>query len=231
MNELLSNLMTNNLDANRILFYVFAFFAFSSAFVAIFVRNSVRAVLSLVLCFICTAAIWLLLESEFLALVLVLVYVGAVMVLFLFVVMMLDVDLASLRGGLAKFFPIGLSAAIIFFIGLFYALKSLPFSQTIFQSFKAPANYNQVKRLGVVLYTEYLFALEVAGILLLVAMIAAISLTFRGRQGSKEADVSLQNSVQKKDRLTLLKKLPDNPLTFFSISNDPPSLKQSKGAV
>jgi len=198
--------MLTNLSLPTIVFYVFATVAVLSAIQVVIAKNPVRSVLSLVLTFFATAVLWLLLELEFLAITLVLVYVGAVMVLFLFVVMMLDVELATLKAGFTRHLPLGGCVAVLVVVGLVYAVspKEFPLSQQLNLIEQGP-NYSHVKALGEVLYTQYLYPLELAAILLLVAIISAISLTFRGRRRSKSQDPAEQVSVSKADRLRLVK--------------------------
>lgn len=190
------------------LFYVFAGLALVSAMQVILAKNAVRAVLSLVFTFFATAALWLLLEIEFLAMTLVLVYVGAVMVLFLFVVMMLDVELASLKEGFARHLPLGGSVAVLIVVGIVYAIspKQLPWQNLAFPAAGMEGEPSQVKALAEVLYVQYLYPLEISAMLLLVAIISAISLTFKGKRGHNKAiDPSEQLKVDKKDRVRLVR--------------------------
>ena len=162
------------------IFYVFATLLVMSAGMVITVRNPVHAALFLVLSFFCSAAIWLLLQAEFLAIVLVLVYVGAVMVLFLFVVMMLDINLAPLREGFARFLPAGLFVAVLMLVSMGLIVGSghvLPDASSA--AGQLPATVDNTRLLGKALFTEYLYPFEIAGAILLVAIIAAISLTMR----------------------------------------------------
>lgn len=189
-----------------IVFYFFAFIAVMSAASVVTVRNPIYAALFLVLTFFSTAFIWMLLEAEFLAITLVLVYVGAVMVLFLFVVMMLDINIARLREGFIKFLPVGIALALIMF-GLIYSVISG--DQFSLESMAEPvakaADYSNTKALGSVLYTEYVFAFEIAAVILLVAIIAAISLTMRRRPDTKYQNPSDQIKVRKEDRIRIVK--------------------------
>jgi len=177
---------------------IFYFFALLSAFSAVMVvlaKSPVRAVLFLIFTFFNTAVMWLLLKSEFLAIILILVYVGAVMVLFLFVVMMLE---AAHQGNLVRYWPLSL---VVLLGSLLLLVKGI----TSYEWAVLPGVEYQshVKALGMLLYRDYLLAFEVAGVILLVAMIAAIGLTFRGSR-SKKQQVSAQVSVKKQDRLTIL---------------------------
>jgi len=195
----------------EILFYVFATFLVASALGVITARNPVYSALFLVLCFFFSAAIWLLLEAEFLAVVLVMVYVGAVMVLFLFVVMMLDINLAELRRGFTRFAWLGwLTAfAVIFEIaGVTFTQGGMPVDTTNMPP-PAPADYSNTLTLGTALYTKYAYPFELAAMLLLVAIVAAITLTMRHRVGLKKQDVARQVAVRRGDRVRLVKLAPE----------------------
>ncbi len=189
-----------------VVFYFFAAITILSAVSVVTVRNPVYAALFLVLTFFSSAFIWMLLEAEFLAITLVLVYVGAVMVLFLFVVMMLDINIAVLREGFIKFLPVGIALALVMF-GLIYSVISG--DQFALESMAAPepkaADYSNTKALGSVLYTDYVFAFEIAAVILLVAIIAAIALTMRKRPETKYQNPSEQIKVRKQDRLRIIK--------------------------
>jgi NADH-quinone oxidoreductase subunit J len=184
-----------------ILFYIFGAILLGAALAMISVRNPVHAALFLVLAFFTAAAIWLLLEAEFLAIVLVLVYVGAVMVLFLFVVMMLDINIARLREGFAEFLPAGLVVAAAMATVLTLVI-------TRFITMEAPeragADYSNTAELGAILYTEYVYPFEIAAVILLVAIIAAISLAMRRRPDSKYVDPAAQVKVRRQDRVRLV---------------------------
>ena len=188
-----------------LIFYFFSAFAIFGASMVVLCKNSVRAVLFLVLTFFSTAVLWMLLEAEFLALTLVLLYVGAVMVLFLFVVMMLDVERAAVRQGFARFLPLGLSVAFLVVMSLVLAVGAKPFAIDIVRTpVLNPVNFSHVKNLGLLLYTHFLYPFELAGVLLLVAIIAAISLTFRGRRGSIAPNPADQLKVRKEARVSLI---------------------------
>jgi NADH-quinone oxidoreductase subunit J len=190
----------------QILFYVFAAVLLASACGVILWRNPVYSALSLVLCFVSSAAIWLLVEAEFLAIVLVLVYVGAVMVLFLFVVMMLDINLEELRSGFTRYAWLGwLTAAVVIFeiVGV-VAVKRLGVDATRGAE-PLPADYSNTAELGHLLYTKYLYPFELAALLLLVAIVAAIVLTMRHRKGLKVQDVAAQVATRSEDRLRIVK--------------------------
>ncbi len=189
----------------EIVFYVFSLVMLAGAVMVITVRNSVYAALSLVLTFFSAAALWMLLEAEFLAIILILVYVGAVMVLFLFVVMMLDIDMAVMRAGFTRYLPLGLVIAALLVGQLVFVLKG-SFSGEEFTHLQIlGADYSNTKALGAVLYTDYVLAFELAAFILLVAMIAAISLTHRKRaRKTKIVDPATQVVVRKEDRLKIV---------------------------
>lgn len=190
----------------QIIFYIFAGLLILSASMVITVRNPVMAALFLVLSFFSSAAIWLLLEAEFLAIALVLVYVGAVMVLFLFVIMMLDVNLAPLREGFARHLPFGLAVAVLMMIAMGLVVNSGYFrSGGISAPVSLGPGYSNTTELGQVLYTDYLYPFEIAGAILLVAIIAAISLTTRKPRSTKTQQPGLQVQVRKEDRLRIIK--------------------------
>src|SRR5438874_11158785 len=189
------------------LFYVFGAILIAAALGVISARNPVYSALALVMCFLTSAAIWLLLEAEFLAVVLVLVYVGAVMVLFLFVVMMLDIDLAELRQGFTRFAWLGwltALAVIVEIVGVVWARGGLGIDASRGAT-PEPAGYSNTLELGRVLYTRYAYPLELAAMLLLVAIVAAIALTMRHRPGLKYQDVSRQVAVRREQRLRIVK--------------------------
>ncbi len=166
-------------------------------------RNPVHAVLFLVLAFFSAAALWLLLRAEFLAIVLVLVYVGAVMVLFLFVVMMLDINVDKLRQGFWRHVPLGLGIAALIVLQMWLVL-SQPGWQGMTEPGPGIAAVNNIEVLGRLTFTRYVFPLQIAGVILLVAIIAAIALTLRGRKDSKHQDPSSQVKVRREDRIRLV---------------------------
>jgi NADH-quinone oxidoreductase subunit J len=189
------------------LFYLFATILVLGALGVIVSRNPVYSALLLVLCFLTSAAIWLLVEAEFLAVVLVLVYVGAVMVLFLFVVMMIDIDLEKLREGFTRFAWLGwLTAAAIAaeIVGVVWARGALGVDAS-HGGQPTAVTYSNTQELGRVLYTRYAYPLELAAMLLLVAIIAAIALTLRRRAGYKQQDIAAQVAVRAQDRMRLVK--------------------------
>jgi NADH-quinone oxidoreductase subunit J len=159
-----------------------------------------------VLAFVESAALWLLLEAEFLAIVLVLVYVGAVMVLFLFVVMMLDINVERVREGFTRYLPIGIAVALMVVAEISYVIwfrgQGIPFLSV---PARHAADYSNTKELGAVLYTEHVYAFELAAIVLLLAIVAAITLTMRRRPGLKVQNVSAQVAVRREDRVRLVK--------------------------
>jgi len=191
----------------QVLFHLFAAILILAALGVITARNPVYSALALVLCFITSAAIWLLIEAEFLAVVLVLVYVGAVMVLFLFVVMMLDINLAELRKGFTRFAWLGALVALAVIaeiVGVVWARGGLGLDVSRGPT-PEPAGYSNTLELGSVLYTRYAYPLELAAVLLLVAIVAAISLTMRRRAGLKQQDISRQVAVRREDRVRIVK--------------------------
>lgn len=186
------------------LFYIFSTVLLFAAFRVITARNPVHAVLFLVLTFFQAAMIWMLLQAEFLSIVLVLVYVGAVMVLFLFVVMMMDINVENLRHGFWKHFPFAAAVGVV--IALEMAAVSMGgFRGTDVVAAPATGSVSNTQELGKMLFTQYLFPLEVAAAILLVAMIAAIALTLRPRKDSKHVSAGQQVRVKAKDRMTVLK--------------------------
>ncbi|MFO1432133.1 MAG: NADH-quinone oxidoreductase subunit J [Candidatus Competibacteraceae bacterium] len=190
----------------KFLFYVFAIVLIFAAVRVITVRNPVHAALFLVLAFFNSAALWVLLQAEFLALTLVLVYVGAVMVLFLFVVMMLDINLAPLREGFIKYLPVGAAVAFIIVVEMGLVVGSRFFAGESYHLIQQPADYSNTKELGQALYTVYVYPFEVAAVILLVAIIAAIALTMRKRpETTKYQDPAQQVLVKRSDRIRLVK--------------------------
>ena len=190
----------------QVIFYIFAVSAVMSALFVVTAKNPVQGVLSLVLTFVAMAGVWILLHAEFLALILVVVYVGAVMTLFLFVVMTLNLDKTQLRRGLVRYLPLGLIIVILIMVMLFYVIGPEHFGLKEYSTPAAqPVDYSNVAALGYTLYTQYVYPFEIAGVLLLVAMIAAITLAFRGRRNRKVVSISHQLSVTRKDRITLVK--------------------------
>ncbi len=189
----------------QLVFYFFSSLAVLASCMVVAARNPVRAVLFLVFTFFSMAALWMLLEAEFLAIALVLVYVGAVMVLFLFVVMMLDIEAPKLKNPFVRLWPIGIVVALIMLGLMFAAIGPDHFGLKLVNAPLAKVtDYSNVKAIGTLLYTDFLFPFEIAGVILLVAMIAAIGLTFRGPRGTKMQKAAQQTSVRKEDRLTVI---------------------------
>ena len=191
---------------HAILFYFFSAVLLGAALGVIFSRNPVHAVMFLVLAFFQSAVLWLLAEAEFLAIVLVLVYVGAVMVLFLFVVMMLDINVERVAGGLTRYAPLGLVIAGLMVIELVQVIWFRGRADRADSGFKAtPEGYSNTEALGSVLYTEHVYAFEIAAVILLLAIVAAITLTMRRRPGLKLQNIARQVAVKSKDRVRLVK--------------------------
>ena len=193
------------MDFDRFVFYVFAAILVYAAARVITVRNPVHAALHLVLAFFTCAGLWLLLEAEFLAITLVLVYVGAVMVLFLFVVMMLDINTSPLREGFIRYLPVGLSVAALIVLEMFLVVRARSFGSEIMAiPERHGADYSNVRELGGVLYTDYVYAFEIASVILLVAIIAAIALTMRKRPETRSQNPAEQIAVKRADRVRVV---------------------------
>ncbi|MDX2476701.1 MAG: NADH-quinone oxidoreductase subunit J [Gammaproteobacteria bacterium] len=189
-----------------IVFYVFSAFMVLSALMVITVHNPVRAAFFLVLTFFASAAVWLLLEAEFLAVILIIVYVGAVMVLFLFVVMMLDINIAELKAGFVKNLPLAIIVALTMFGTIYYVVGGGQFgAQNFAQPERHAADYSNILELGKVIYTEYVFSFEIAAVILLVGIVAAISLTLRRRPNTRHQKIEDQVAVKSEDRLQVVK--------------------------
>ena len=193
------------MEFKTFVFYVFALILVFAAVKVISVRNPIQAALYLVLAFVNAAGIWMLLEAEFLAITLVLVYVGAVMVLFLFVVMMLDVNVDRMRQGYWRFFPAGavvggllLFQMVLVLGGKYFGLDAMPAPAP------AEAGFSNTREIGLRLYTEYAYPFELAAFVLLIAMIAAVTLTLRKRKGLKSINPTRQINVSAKDRVRLV---------------------------
>jgi NADH-quinone oxidoreductase subunit J len=188
--------------------FVFYFFSLILLFAGVRVitaRNPVHAALNLVLAFFTAAGLWLLLEAEFLAITLVLVYVGAVMVLFLFVVMMLDINLEELRQGFWDYLPLAIPVAVLLMAemgvvlgGEYFGLSAVP------SPVGHVEGYSNTKELGRLLYTDYVYPFEIAAVILLLAIVAAIALTLRRRKDSKYVDPARQVRVKRNDRLRIV---------------------------
>ena len=194
------------MDVKTGLFYLFSAVLLFAAFRVITARNPVYAALYLVLAFFQASAVWILLKAEFLAITLVLVYVGAVMVLFLFVVMMLDINLDRLREGFWSYLPVGALVGILMLVemvmvlgGGYFGLEAMPAPAPV------AADYSNTRELGRVLYTDYVYAFELASLVLLVAMVSAVALTLRKRKGLKSIPPSEQVAVRREGRVELVK--------------------------
>jgi NADH-quinone oxidoreductase subunit J len=191
----------------EIIFYVFALILTGAAVMVISVRNAVYAALFLVLAFFSAAGLWMLLEVEFLAIILILVYVGAVMVLFLFVVMMLDINQEPLREGFIRYLPAGVLVAVVMALELLMVL----WARGRFGPEEWPApppnpqGYSNTREVGEWLYTNYLLPFEVAGVILLVAIIAAVALTLRRRPEARRQDPARQVQVKPEERMRIVK--------------------------
>ena len=211
----------------EVLFWVFAAVLTVSALAMITVRNPVHAALLLVLCFFTSAAIWLLIEAEFLAVVLILVYVGAVMVLFLFVVMMLDINVEEVRRGVTRYAWLGglVAGVVVFEIVSVVWTRGLGIDVTTGAE-PLPSNYSNTAELGKLLYTQYVYAFELAAVLLLIAIVAAISLTMRKRAGLKQQDVAKQVAVRAADRVRIIKM----PAEGAGAKPESPAINPEKGA-
>ena len=190
----------------NILFYIFSIVLLGSAAAVVSARNPVHSVLFLILAFFNAAALFLIAGAEFLAMILVVVYVGAVAVLFLFVVMMLDIDFAQLRSGFQRYLPVGITVGAVLFVELllvFGGWKFAPGAGTLRLS-PMPTNLTNTEALGRVLYTDYIFLFQAAGLVLLVAMIGAIVLTLRDRKTSRRQSIRLQTERSVTETLELV---------------------------
>jgi NADH-quinone oxidoreductase subunit J len=193
-------------------FYAFAAVTVIAALSVVTLRNSVHAVLALVLTFFSTACIWMLAEAEFLAIALIVVYVGAVMVLFLFVVMMLDIDQEKLREGFVKYLPVGLIVAVAMLVEMLGLIGvRMMHAQTMGENPATAAGMSNTAWLGQALYTQYLLPFEVAALILTVGVIAAVALTLRQRKGVRHQQASEQVAVNARDRVRLVKMAAEVP--------------------
>ena len=197
----------------ELVFYTFSLVLVFAAVAVVTVRNPVYAVLFLVLAFFSASAIWLLLEAEFLALILIVVYVGAVMVLFLFVVMMLDINLVPLKEGFSRYLPVAVMVALVMAVELLMVMWSRGrFGAEMFPLPQPnPIGYSNTRELGELLYTNYLLPFEVAGVVLLVAIIAAVALTLRTRPGIRTQDVGEQVRTRRDESVRLVKMKSEKP--------------------
>jgi len=192
----------------KLIFYVFAAILVFAASRVISVRNPVHAALFLVLAFFSSSAIWMLLHAEFLAITLVLVYVGAVMVLFLFVVMMLDINLAVLREGFARYLPVGILVGLVILAEMLMVVGRWQLDKNVVKT--AVETGSNTEAIGKVLYTVYVYPFEIAAVILLVAMIAAITLTMRPKRQNKYQKPEQQVNVKRAERVRLVK-MPAEP--------------------
>ncbi len=191
------------MELKTVLFYAFSAILVFAASRVITDRNPVHAALFLVLSFFSAAAVWLLLKAEFLAIVLVLVYVGAVMVLFLFVVMMLDIDMTKLRAGFWNYFPLAATIGVVIVLEMSAVLLHGFWSYDV-QAPAAAANIGNTKELGKLIFTQYIYAFEIAAVVLLVAIVAAVALTLRRRKDSKYNDPAAAVKVKRNDRVRMV---------------------------
>lgn len=191
-------------------FYFFSAILIVSAVLVVVARNAVHAALFLVLAFFSTAALWILLQAEFLALILILVYVGAVMTLFLFVIMMLNLDLAPKRAGFVKYLPLGLLICAMLVVAIVYAAMPSHYLEPVGLMLQKPVDFSSAAQLGAVLYTDYVYPFEISGLLLLVAIISAITLNLRHPR-SKKQNISRQLHADPKTRVTLVSMKSEKP--------------------
>ena len=191
-------------DFSFLIFLAFSLVLVGAGLGVITSRNPVHAALFLVLAFFTGAGLWMMLEAEFLAIALVLVYVGAVMVLFLFVVMMLNIDLDRLREGFWKHLPLGAGVALLMVAEMLLVVSSRQFSGMGTDLPAAASDYSNTRELGRVLYTDYVYPFELAAVILLVAIVAAIALTLRRRKDSKHLDPAWQVRVRARDRIRIV---------------------------
>ena len=190
---------------DQILFYVFSFWFIASSLAMIFSRNAAKSVLFLILSFFSAASIWILLEAEFLAITLILVYGGAVMVLFLFVIKMLNIDKSTLRAKFAGYLPLGLIVAAIIIAEMTLVLGGNQFGLDVVAApARHAADYSNITVLAMQLYTDYVYPFELAAVLLLIAIIAAITLVHRNEASRKKQSIAEQVNVQAKDRVRLV---------------------------
>ena len=188
------------------LFYFFSAILVFSSVMVVTIRNPIKAVLFLVLAFFTCAGVWILLEAEFLAITLVLVYVGAVMVLFLFVVMMLDNNLEPLREGYARYLPVGILIGIVIVLEIAIVVGPERFGLALYADPMAHgADYSNTKELGRILYTQYVYPFELAAVILVVAIVAAIALTLRKKRHTHFIQVEDQVYVKRNDRVRMVK--------------------------
>ncbi|OUU74127.1 MAG: NADH:ubiquinone oxidoreductase subunit J [Methylococcaceae bacterium TMED69] len=189
----------------QLVFYGFAGLTLVAGLSVVSLRNPVHAALALILCFFSTAGLWLLMEAEFLAIALVLVYVGAVMVLFMFVVMMLDINIEETKKGFGKILLVAMILTIPMVVAVGTVMNSNFFKTSSFSYIaREDVNYNNTREIGLKLFTDYILLFEIASLILLVAIIAAIALTLRTSRQTKAPNVDDQVSVRRDDRVKLI---------------------------
>ena len=190
------------MEFTSILFYVFSLFFVGSSLMMIVSRNTAKGALWLILTFFSAASLWLLLEAEFLAITLILIYVGAVMVLFMFVIKMLDTEESTLRAQFTRYLPLGIFVSLVVIVQMALVLNAGPFDlETVGLPEQHGASYSNITSIAQQLYTIYVYPFELAAILLLIAIIAAITLVHRTQVNSKKQNIAEQISVQAKDRM------------------------------
>lgn len=192
------------IPVQQLVFFSFSLLLILSAAMMIISRNSVHSALFLVFCFFCSSVLWMMLQAEFLALALIFVYVGAVMTLFLFVVMMLNMATAPKREGFVRYLPFAVLTMVLFVGLMLYVIGPKQFGMNGPTPIDHALDYSNVKELGGVLYTDYFYPFELAAVLLVVSIISAITLAFRGKQHRKSQNIAKQLSATKKDRLRLV---------------------------
>ena len=193
------------MGSEQIIFYFLSFWLIASSLAMIFSRNAAKAVLFLVLSFFSVASVWILLEAEFLAITLILVYVGAVMVLFLFVIKMLNIDKSTLRAKFAGYLPLGLIVALIIIAEMTLVLGNAQFGLDVMPApARHGADYSNITELALQLYTTYVYPFELAAVLLLIAIIAAITLVHKKEINRKQQSISEQVNVRAKDRVRIV---------------------------
>jgi len=193
------------MGSEQIIFYFLSFWLIASSLAMIFSRNAAKAVLFLVLSFFSVASVWILLEAEFLAITLILVYVGAVMVLFLFVIKMLNINKSTLRAKFAGYLPLGLIVALIIIAEMTLVLGSAQFGLDVMPApARHGADYSNITELALQLYTTYVYPFELAAVLLLIAIIAAITLVHKKEINRKQQSISEQVNVRAKDRVRIV---------------------------
>jgi NADH-quinone oxidoreductase subunit J len=192
------------MEFKTFMFYMFGAIMLFAALRVITARNPVHAALYLVLAFFNAAGIWMLLQAEFLAILLVMVYVGAVMVLFLFVVMMLDIDLVRLRSGFWSYLPLGGMIGLLMVVEMSLVLGGKYFGAEALPGQSLPAGYSNTKELGRLLYTDYVYPFELASVILLVGVIAAVMLTLRKRKDTKNQSALKQIATRREDSVRLV---------------------------